>query len=90
MQDIELRKAFTYALDRAALYQAAAGDENLAVEHASVYGPQTEGFDENFTSYPHDEAKAKELFEKLGATNQTYKLICDKSHLYLEDIVVAI
>lgn len=29
MQDIELRKAFTYALDRAALYQAAAGDENL-------------------------------------------------------------
>lgn len=90
MQDIELRKAFTYALDRAALYQAAAGDENLAVEHASVYGPQTEGFDENFTSYPHDEAKAKELFEKLGATNQTYKLICDKSHLYLEDIAVAV
>lgn len=90
MQNIELRQAFTYALDRAALYQAAAGDENLAVEHASVYGPQTDGFDPNYTSYQHDEAKAKELFEKLGATNQTYKLICDKSHLYLEDIAVAV
>ncbi len=90
MQDVLLRQAFTYALDRTALYDAAAGDENLAKENPSIYGPQTEGFDPNFTGYEYNPEKAKELFAQLGADQQTYRLICDRSHLYLEDIAIAI
>ncbi len=90
MQDIRLRQAFTYALDRSAIYAAAAGDENLAKENPSIYGPQTEGFDPDFAGYQHDAEKAAQLFEELGATGQTYRLVCDASHLYLENIAVAI
>jgi peptide/nickel transport system substrate-binding protein len=68
-QDVKLRQAVNYAIDREALVKALFNDGEYAVPAACQGAPiHSEGANKSLKPYPYDVEKAKQLVEEAGAT----------------------
>ncbi len=72
LNDIKVRQALQYAIDRAGVIQILGGEENASPQHG-IFGPGVLGFHEfNLYETPDDQgdpAKAKELLAEAGHPN---------------------
>jgi peptide/nickel transport system substrate-binding protein len=64
LQDVRVRQAIAYAIDRAPLLQYIW--RGFAQPALSVLPPQSWAYDSNVTAYPHDPEKAREMLDAAG------------------------
>jgi peptide/nickel transport system substrate-binding protein len=64
LQDVRVRRAIAYAIDRAPLLQYIW--RGFAQPALSVLPPQSWAYDSNVTAYPHDPEKARQLLDAAG------------------------
>jgi peptide/nickel transport system substrate-binding protein len=62
--DVKVRKAFQYAIDKKAISDAVYGARGRTID--TVVPPGVSGFTDDVAKYPHDVDKAKKLLEEAG------------------------
>lgn len=66
LQDINVRKALTYGLDRESVVQASFGDQANVIDIPQSSVSWAYPDNEDYTTYPYDPEKAKQLLEESG------------------------
>ncbi|MGL4848783.1 MAG: ABC transporter substrate-binding protein [Clostridium sp.] len=74
LQNIKVREAITYALNKEALTKAEYGDSQYVQEANSVFAPGTQYYTNDVKQYSQDVDKAKALMKESGAKNVTLRL----------------
>ena len=74
LQNVAVRQALNYGIDRSLLVQDAGGPE-IAPPTSHVLTPPTVGDTPNFDPYPYNQAKAKQMLAAAGASNLTLKML---------------
>ncbi|MGL5617173.1 MAG: ABC transporter substrate-binding protein [Sarcina sp.] len=74
LDNIKVRQAISYALNREDLTKAEYGDSKYVTPAYSTFSPETQYYTNNVTKYNYDLAKAKELMSQSGESNVTLRL----------------
>ncbi|MGL4989912.1 MAG: ABC transporter substrate-binding protein, partial [Sarcina sp.] len=74
LQNLKVRQAIAYALNRNDLTQAEYGDSKYVTPANSMFSPETQYYTNDVTTYNYDLSKAKELMAQSGAKNVTLRL----------------
>ena len=84
-QDVRVRQALNYAVDRQELLNMIADGKGTAIATDMFPGFATYYNGETLNTYPHDVAKAKELLKEAGCENLTFDLIVPSGYDYHVD-----
>lgn len=74
LQNLKVRQAISYALNKNALTKAEYGDSKYVQEGNSVFAPGTQYYTNDVTNYSYNVDKAKELMKESGEKNITLRL----------------
>ena len=88
MQDVNLRKAITYALNREEIFEGAFGGEAMGELNNTVYASCNLCYDPNFEGYEYSKEDAEKLFAEAGV--KQIKLLYNGAQPFLENIALII
>jgi peptide/nickel transport system substrate-binding protein len=74
LQNVAVRQALNYAIDRSLILQDSGGPE-IAPPATHVLTAPTVGYSPNYDPYPYNQAKAKQMLAAAGASNLTLKFL---------------